>query len=218
MAPTHLYLIRHGEAECHLRGIVGGRRGDVGLSALGVRQAEALRDRLANHREIAADLLIASTLPRARQTAEIIAPALDLPIILDDEVRELDPGDADGMRYDEVERTFGTFDIERQFLRPFAPGAESWAQFMVRVATALDRLWYEHRGKSVAVVCHGGVIEGSFVYFFGLGSLSKPPAGFSTANTSITHWEYREAAERMPAQWYLVRYNDAAHLRDACIA
>jgi probable phosphoglycerate mutase len=67
----------------------------------------------------------------------------------------------------------------------------------------------------VAVVCHGGVIEGSFVYFFGLGSMAKTPTGFNTANTSITHWEYREAAEHMPAQWYLVRYNDATHLRDA---
>jgi probable phosphoglycerate mutase len=215
MSSTHLYLIRHGEAECHTHGIVGGRRGDVGLSALGVKQAESLRDRLARHRDIAPDLLIASTLPRAQQTAEIIAPALGLPIILDDDLRELDPGEADGMRYDEVERTFGTFDLERQFLRPFASGAESWAQFMVRVATALDRLWHDYRGKSVAIVCHGGVIEGSFVYFLGLGSLSKPSTGFSTVNTSITHWEYREAAERMPAQWYLVHYNDSTHLRDA---
>ena len=62
---TQLYLIRHAS---------GGR-----LSELGVRQAERLRDRLAATGEIRADVLISSTLLRASQTAELVAPALGLP-------------------------------------------------------------------------------------------------------------------------------------------
>jgi len=81
---THLYLIRHAEAVSNVEPIIAGMRGDTGLTAHGVAQAERLRDRLAAG-EIAADVLIASTLPRAQQTAEIIAPALGLPIIWDDE-------------------------------------------------------------------------------------------------------------------------------------
>ena len=72
---THLYLIRHGESVANVQPIVAGMRGDVGLTERGVAQADRLRERLAQG-EIAADVLIASTLPRARQTAEIIAPAL----------------------------------------------------------------------------------------------------------------------------------------------
>src|SRR3954453_17465338 len=81
---THLYLIRHGQAISAVENTVGNTR----LSPLGIKQAERLRDRLAATGEIAADVLIASTMVRARETAEIIAPALGLPIHFDDEVQE----------------------------------------------------------------------------------------------------------------------------------
>ncbi|NCC33746.1 MAG: histidine phosphatase family protein, partial [Chloroflexia bacterium] len=98
---TQLYLIRHGEAWANVQPILAGMQGDKGLTPRGVKQAERLRDRLA-HGELQADVLIASTLPRARQTAEIIQPALGLPIILDDEVQELRLGEADGMTNQEA--------------------------------------------------------------------------------------------------------------------
>lgn len=81
---THLYLIRHGDFAI---GLEDGRYSNQGLTPLGVRQAERLRDRLATG-EIKADVLIASPLPRARQTAEILAPALGLPVVLDAAVEE----------------------------------------------------------------------------------------------------------------------------------
>lgn len=94
---TNLYLIRHGEAVVNVKPIVGGMRGDTGLTEHGVQQAERLRDRLRDTQEIKADILIASTLPRARQTAEIIAPALGLSLTFDEEVQEMRVGEADGM-------------------------------------------------------------------------------------------------------------------------
>src|SRR5450759_1486061 len=81
---TQLYLIRHGEAMGAIKGFVG----DGGLSSLGVQQAEQLRDRLLATKEIAADVLIASTLPRAQQTAQIIAPALGVPVQSADAIQE----------------------------------------------------------------------------------------------------------------------------------
>src|SRR6266852_2017855 len=90
---THLYIIRHGQAIS----AVQRRIGNTGLSPLGVLQAERLRDRLAATGEIAADVLIASPLLRACQTAEIIAPAFGLPIIFDSEIEEWrDPEEAEG--------------------------------------------------------------------------------------------------------------------------
>jgi probable phosphoglycerate mutase len=75
---THLYLIRHGD---YAVGLEGGRYGDQGLTPLGVRQAERLRVRLATTGEIKADALIASPLLRARQTAEVLASTLGLPVL-----------------------------------------------------------------------------------------------------------------------------------------
>jgi len=210
---THLYLIRHGEAVANVEPIVGGMNGDTGLTSLGVQQAEALRDRLAESREIAADVLIASTLPRTRQTAEIIAPALGLPIVWEDDVQEMRVGEADGMRLDAFAARYGVPDYERDPYRPLAPGGESWAQFLLRVGTTLHRIADEQSDKTVVIVCHGGVIDGSMICFFGMNTQAVPAADLHTHNTSITHWE-RRARPGKPPRWRLITYNDVAHLRD----
>lgn len=209
---THIYMIRHGEAVVNVEPIVGGMRGDVGLTPRGVAQAERLRDRLAATGEIAADVLIASSLPRARQTAEIIAPALKLQPIFDDEVQEMRVGEADGLSLQEMWERFGMPNLRADPFRPLAPGGENWGQFMLRVSNALTRITREHQGKKVVIVCHGGVIDGSFVYFFGLQSFLLPPVEFYTHNTSITHWSHH--TRNGHSFWRLMGYNDTTHLRD----
>jgi 2,3-bisphosphoglycerate-dependent phosphoglycerate mutase len=204
---TDLYLIRHGEAQAALRDFIG----DTSLSPLGVTQAEHLRDRLVATHEIQADVFIASTLLRAHETASIIAPAFDVPLILDDEIQEIRPGDAAGMTVAECNQKFGWVDFRETPLKPMAPGGENWGQFLLRVATALERIIRQYDGKTIVLVCHGGVIDGTFLNFFKVSSLSYPPSGFRTRNTSITHWQKKDEAHR---RWRLMRYNDAFHLYD----
>jgi probable phosphoglycerate mutase len=191
--------------------MVAGMQGDEGLTPLGRTQAERLRDRLTATGEITADILISSTLPRARQTAEIIAPALGLPIIFDDDVQEQSVGDFDGMRWDEVVTRIA--DNRREPFRPFGPNGENWGQFVLRVGTTLDRIVHQHEGRTIVIVCHGGVIDASFLFFFGMNTLLPPSTGFHTRNTSITLWERREI-DGNPLRWGLTRYNDYLHTRD----
>lgn len=209
---THLYLIRHGEAVANVRPIVAGMRGDEGLTKLGVAQAEALRDRLAATGEIHADVLIASPLPRARQTAEIIAPALGLEIEFDPDVEELRVGEADGMTVNELRAMYGLPDFRNDPYRPLAPGGEFWGQFVMRVAVALDRIAQAHEDQNIVIVCHGGVIDASLVIFFGLPTLLPPFARVETRNTSITHWRLGEDDTGADV-WTLLGYNDIGHLR-----
>jgi probable phosphoglycerate mutase len=204
---TNLYLIRHGEAMAAIED----RIADGGLSPLGVMQAEHLRDRLAATHEIQPDVFIASTLQRAHQTASIIAPALDVPLILDEEIQEIHPGGPDGIAIAEYRRTFGWANFKENPFQQRAPGAESWGQFLLRVGTALDRIIRTYQGKSIVLVCHGGVIDSTFLYFLKMSSLAYPPAGFRTRNTSITQWQKEDGDDR---RWRLVRYNDAFHLYD----
>jgi 2,3-bisphosphoglycerate-dependent phosphoglycerate mutase len=206
---TDLYLIRHGEALGAILDIIG----DTALSPLGILQAERLRDRLAATGEIAADVLISSTFKRARQTAEIIAPVLELPIKFDDEVQELRDGVAEGMHEEEYRAKYGEVNFRETPFRQVAPAGENWGQFVLRVSTALDRIVRENDGKSIVIVCHGGVVGVSFLYFFGMGSFQYPQVGFDTDNTSITHWARRSFNGR-PARWRLQCYNDNMHLRD----
>jgi probable phosphoglycerate mutase len=161
---THLYLIRHGEAWTVKTRVVAGMRGDGGLTPLGQEQARRLRDRLRATGEIRADVLLASTLPRARQTAEIIAPAFGLPIIWDDDLHEIRPGDeVDGLPEEEFFARYGRPDFEQDPFRPLAPGGENWAQFILRICTTLDRIVREYAGKTIVLVCHGGVIDTTFI-------------------------------------------------------
>ena len=210
---TRLFLIRHGQAFSNVEPMIAGIRGDAGLTPLGVMQAERLRDRLAASGEIKADVFLASSLPRARQTAQIIAPALGLGApTLDDDLHELRPGDeADGLSLDEFKRRFGWVDQIDFPLRPFAPGGESWARFVLRVAEEMERITSKHAGKTIVAVTHGGVIDSAFLYFFGMSNTAFASASFYTHNTSLTGWLREMVRGRM--RWRLAFYNDDSHLR-----
>jgi probable phosphoglycerate mutase len=69
-ASTILYLVRHGETEHNRRGLMQGRGVDSELNAAGRAQSQALAQRLA---PVSVDALYASTLQRAKQTADIVA-------------------------------------------------------------------------------------------------------------------------------------------------
>ncbi len=209
---THLYLIRHGQAISSVERSLA----DTSLSPLGIKQAERLRDRLAATHEIRADVLISSTLKRARQTAEIIAPALNVPVTFDEGIEEWRDGDYQDMTADERQAIFRKAPMsEWPFIR-INPTAETWAEFNLRIGTALNNITNKYEGKTIVIVCHGGIIEGSFLLFFGLSTLRFPRALMGgTKNTSITHWS-RDAFEGagISPTWFLDQYNDAMHLHD----
>lgn len=208
---THLYIIRHGQAISAAQRTVGNTR----LSPLGILQAERLRDRLAATGEIAADVVIASTLLRARHTAEIIAPAFGLPIIFDSEIEEWrDPEEAEGQSEKKYGAAFRETPFDQKPFYKFTPNTESWSQFMLRACTALNRITQEYEGKTIVLVCHGGIVDASFLFFFGLSTLQFPQAFFNTRNTSITHWRKAAYVDVFPPSWVLQKYNDTMHLRD----
>ena len=207
---THLYLIRHGQAINATKKVVGDSR----LSPLGIVQAERLRSRLAATHEIQADVLISSTMLRARHTAEIIAPALGLPIIFDEEFEEWRDGDAVGMPEKEYLALFWSIPLEQRALRRTVHKAESWAEFHLRIANAYHRIQHEYDGKTVVIVCHGGVIESTIPIFSGHNTLHFPPVFLgNTRNTSLTHW-HRTNIGDFSTMWMLDYYNDFTHIRD----
>jgi len=207
---TRIFLIRHGQANAFTEQFIAGHKSCSGLSELGKRQAAALRDRLARTREFGdVDVLYASLMERARETAEIIAPALGgLAIKQDCGVCEIHPGDdVDGMGWEEFKTTFPEGVGVTDPFQKWSPGGESWAEFATRAGTRLSELAKEHAGQTLVIACHGGVIEASFVAFARLGMRH---IDMQAENTSITEW-------RLPAgrdTWWLERFNDAGHLLD----
>lgn len=207
---TRLVLVRHGEAECNVARRFGGPTGCTGLSELGRKQSVLLRDRLATTGELAGtSALYASTLPRAVETAEILAGAFpELAIRTEERLCELHPGEADNMSFAEYESTYfaeGSGRWSDDPTVPTAPGGESWADFLERVSVVLGGLADTHEDETVVAVCHGGVIEASLLQFLAMEGPYRF-ARFITENSSITEWS------RANDRWRLVRYNDSAHL------
>ena len=213
---TRLVLVRHGEATCNVQAIVGGPTGCTGLTETGRRQAEALRRRLAESEELsAAEALYSSVLARARQTAQIIAPAVGgggLRLVEDCGLCELHPGEADGLVWEQFLERFDAPDWDRDPETVIAPGGESWNGFVDRAAAALTEVAERHRGATAVVVCHAGVIESAVLRF--LPVTGRRRLGLRTTHVSLTEFELEAGADGTP-NWRLLRYNDAAHLPPA---
>ena len=202
---TRILFVRHAESNVTVSQVVGGELTCTGLSGLGFRQAERLRDRLTNERTTA-DVLLSSPLPRARQTAEIIAPALGVPIESVPDLEEHRPGEADGCPFIDFPERFGMFDFRAEPDRPFAPGGETLRQFYDRVVALLGCIERDHEGARVIAVCHGGVIDAAFRHYLSIGI--SHAFDLWTLNTSLTEFAIAKPGGRPQ----LRRYNDAAHL------
>ncbi|HVW34552.1 MAG TPA: histidine phosphatase family protein [Acidimicrobiia bacterium] len=216
---TRLVLIRHGESRSTVDRIVGGHAGCTGLSDRGVRQAEALRDRLAKTGELAgAAALLTSILPRAIETADIVAPALGGEVTEQRcELCEIHPGEGDGLSWEDFTARYRPEGLASgNPYRAMAPGGESWAGFFTRASEALLQAADDYAGRTVVIVCHGGVIEASFA---ALGNLPlRRPFDVRVENTSLTSWTYIPSEGDLGnpghrlARWRLDFFNDSSHL------
>lgn len=209
---TRLFLIRHGESVAQVEGFVSGHDTCRGLSDLGRQQVQALHDRLARTGEIQADVLLTSVLPRAIETASIIAPAIGgHEPVQDCDLCEIHPGDGEGLTWSEWQEKYFRDDYDPSM--PSAPNGESWIGFSERVANALKRYVEEHADKVIVAAVHGGVIEASIATFTDLHPTHGQLAPLT--NASITEWVHHEPQfGRRGARWQLVRYNDAAHVAE----
>jgi probable phosphoglycerate mutase len=203
-----LILVRHADAYAGFDGVISGPKGCRGLTELGRRQAEALREYLAETDRVRADILLASVLPRAIETAQIVAPGLGLQTIRQQcDLCEIHTGEADGLAWTEYAARYGWFDMEVETERVFAPGGESWRTFHQRVQRMCEQLAAKFADQTVVAVCHAGVIMASIRVLLGV-----PHPGKGTrlrpSNTGVTEWEYEPDFDR----WTLHSFNEHAHL------
>lgn len=155
---SRLILIRHGVTRWNEAKRYCGRR-DIPLSRAGRAAVRRLRQELESLR---CDRVYSSDRKRAFETARILFN--DTKITRVKGLREMDFGMMEGLTHAQIMKRYpGTY--EKWLRDPFKntmPGAEVLSSFEKRVRVALRRIVRANRGKTVAVVCHGGVI-GIFV-------------------------------------------------------
>ena len=212
---TEVILSRHGEAHVNVAGLVGGDRACTGLTSLGRRQVEALAARLrAEHEEVAPfDVLYAAPRLRVLQSAEILSAALRLPVNVAPRLAGPQHGEADGRTWADVFAEFGGAPRSDPD-RPYAPGSETWNEYLARVGGALDGLVRAHPGRRVLIAGHHETIEASFGYMLGLARDASRRTGFASGHTSLTRWRQRTDGFGQ-AGWVLTAFNDQQHLAGA---
>ena len=175
-----LYVARHGQTQWNLEHKICGRT-DLPLTEEGHRQAKVLAEKAKN---LSLDVIIASPMVRAQQTASAVAEVTGIPVQTDDRLIEQDYGACEGVdRLDPVflacKRNFGTR----------YPGGESMLDLACRVYRLLDEIPMKYPGKTVLLVCHGGVMRSVRTYFEDM--TNEDYFSYSASNAKLTHYRYK---------------------------
>lgn len=151
-----LYVVRHGQTWANIeRRYLGSL--DPGLTELGRQQAQAL----AAHLPATVEVLVTSPLLRARQTAEYLSRALNLPIEIIDAFRERNVGVFEGLTQAEAKAQYPHLwaqNITRQW-DAGPDGGESIRDVVTRVREGLQTLLATYAGRTVVLVAHGFVAK-----------------------------------------------------------
>jgi len=153
--PTTLVLVRHAETDWNRENRFQGHA-DPPLNEHGRRQAEVLAADLAGKTFAGA---YTSPLRRARETASIVADALQLAVVTDESLMEVDVGSWSGLTRAEVEQRFPVgFARWLEYGHGWEDG-ESYAELGARVVAGLLSISGAHPTGRVLVVTHGGPIR-----------------------------------------------------------
>ncbi len=197
------YLVRHGATAWNSEGRVQGHT-DTPLGEEGHRQAERIAARL---KPVPFAAAYSSDLQRTVETAQAILRGRDLSLETLVELREANHGEWDGLTYQEVQARYP----ERfaQFMRMeddvSAPGGESAAQVLARVAVARDRLKAAHaHDDDLLIVAHSGSLRALVVALLDLPVSASWRLRLTPGSVSIVSVHQRGAT--------LDLWNDTGHL------
>ncbi len=161
-------IVRHGETEDNLDRRLAGRV-DKSLNDRGRDQARALIPQL---RGKGFDIIFSSPLARARETGEILSPALGIPIEFHDGLQERDFGFLAGRSWEEMQILSGaSFDLriadgEQEYdYRPY--GGESIGDVRARLDSFIAYAKTQPFKKPL-VVSHGGAMRCLYYFYGGL--------------------------------------------------
>ncbi len=205
-----LYTVRHGQSFVNLPDW-DGNNFDQGLTDLGKEQAAKLAAWLPKFLP-QVDAIFCSSMIRARETVAPLATAYDIAPTFDDHIREIGSNRWNHLAYGPGEMP--TFSDEFWASeRPYSAighetEGESMMHFRTRVGRFVERLSEEFKGKTVIVVCHGGVVESIFDHTFNIGPWRRCEVW--TRNTAVSLFEHVEIPRR--ETWRLHFHDRTEHL------
>lgn len=162
----NLYITRHGETQWNVEGRMQGWKNSE-LTLKGIRNAEALGKRLES-----ADMRViySSSSQRAVHTAELIRGNRKIDIITDENLREINLGDWEGMAKDEFSES-DKEGLEIFWNRPHqykAVSGEDFYQVRARIEAVLNKIISENKDCSILIVSHAVIVKTIMSIFKGI--------------------------------------------------
>lgn len=189
---TTIGLIRHGSTAWNKEGRIQGHT-DNPLDKEGLQQAAAIAERLSGEEW---DYLYSSDLLRARQTAEVIAAKLGIPVAgLLPGIREMNGGLLEGTTEQERVARWG------QEWKSMELGLESRESGKLRGTGTIEEIALRHPGKRILIVSHGAILRSSLS-----GLVPELDVSQLLKNTSITR------IVKDQDNWTCELYNCAQHI------
>jgi probable phosphoglycerate mutase len=203
---TRLILVRHAEARGNVDRVFHGQT-DSDITENGEKQLISLAERF---KDIFFDVIYSSDLIRAYKTALAVNSTLNLPIIKDEDLREINGGDWEEMPFADLPKKFPEafyhWDKEPHLLQ--MPNGESLKAFAQRINNKINKLVKQNKGKTICVVTHGTGIR-VFINHILHNALNDINKVDWCDNTGVSLIEFDEHFNST-----LILNGDASHLSD----
>lgn len=202
---TRILAIRHGQTDWNADSRIQGHT-DIALNALGEWQAERLAQALGDED---LDVLYSSDLRRAQLTAAPLAARKGLELRIDTGLRERGFGEFEGLSFAQIEQRWPEQAAAWRRRDPEfgARGGEVLRDFRDRVVVTVERLAQAHRGRNIALVTHGGVLD--LLYREATRVALDAPRSWQLANAGINRLLHSDQG------LILVGWADVGHLEAA---
>lgn len=189
MTETHLGLLRHGQTDWNIDLRLQGSS-DIPLNSTGIRQAELAADFLQGSDW---NIVLASPLSRALDTANIVASRLKLDVLVLPELIERSFGVAEGMSHSEWRSLYESHED--------IPGLESLEDLRTRSKELLNLIATSYDGRRILAVSHGALIRKLMTI---VSNGQYPLEGDRLSNVSLNTFTHLDGL------WSVSQYNPVA--------
>lgn len=152
-----IIFIRHGETDQNVDYKAGKpiKEKNYPLNNLGKSQVEETAKKLKDEK---IDLIITSPYLRAKMTADIINKYHNIPMEIENDIREINVGFIGKEAFHEH------FDMDKN-LKPGVENGETVKDFFTRVYNVINKIKEKYPDKTICIVAHGGVSHAFRAYF-----------------------------------------------------
>ncbi|QSB04483.1 histidine phosphatase family protein [Natronoglycomyces albus] len=195
---SRIIVARHGETDWNAAGRIQGAS-DIDLNEAGRQQADLAAPGLAAYEP---DLIVASPLRRAFDTASPVAELVGISIATDERLREREYGPWEGLTNAEIREKYPEDAARWRKGQPLQnPQIESWEQLSQRASEAMRDIAEKVQDGTAIVVCHGGSARQAVSVMLGW------DVAVSGALGGLDNCHWAELRQMKSGKWRLFGYN-----------